>query len=62
MDENNVYGTAPLEEAPAETAAVLGAAVARDERTAIINIGGVDFELMLTTKATKTIGKRDGGL
>mgnify|MGYP003623500488 CR=1 FL=1 len=62
MDENNVYGTAPLEEAPAETAAVLGAAVARDERTAIINIGGVDFELMLTTKATKEIGKRYGGL
>lgn len=41
---------------------ILENAVPRDERTAIINIGGMDFELMLTTRATKEIGKRYGGL
>jgi len=33
-----------------------------DDRSAVINIGGVDFELVLTTKATKEISKRYGGL
>jgi hypothetical protein len=32
------------------------------ERTAAINIGGQDFELVLTTRATKEIAKRYGGL
>jgi hypothetical protein len=32
------------------------------DRTASINIGGTDFELVLTTKATKEIAKRYGGL
>ena len=32
------------------------------ERSAVINIGGVDFELVLTTLATKQIAKRYGGL
>ena len=33
-----------------------------DERSAVINIGGMDFELMLTTRATKEIARRYGGL
>jgi hypothetical protein len=33
-----------------------------DERSAVINIGGVDFELILTTRATKEIARRYGGL
>ncbi|GHV05948.1 hypothetical protein FACS1894217_03710 [Clostridia bacterium] len=33
-----------------------------DDRSAIINIGGVDYELILTTKATKAIAARYGGL
>jgi len=33
-----------------------------NERSAIINIGGEDYELVLTTKATKEIAKRYGGL
>ena len=33
-----------------------------DDRTAIINIGGEGYRLVLTTKATKEIGKRYGGL
>lgn len=33
-----------------------------NDRAANINIGGMDFELILTTKATKEIGKRYGGL
>lgn len=33
-----------------------------DERTAVINIGGEEYELLLTTKATKEIAKRYGGL
>jgi len=33
-----------------------------DERSAVINIGGEEFELLLTTKATKEIAKRYGGL
>ena len=32
------------------------------ERSAKINIGGVDFELILTTRATKEIARRYGGL
>lgn len=34
----------------------------RDERSAIINIGGTEFELILTTRATKEIARRYGGL
>ena len=33
-----------------------------DERSAIITIGGKDYEMILTTKATKEIAKRYGGL
>jgi hypothetical protein len=33
-----------------------------DERSAVINIGGDDYELVLTTKATKAIAGRYGGL
>ena len=33
-----------------------------DERTAMIKIGGQDYELLLTTRATKMIAKRYGGL
>lgn len=33
-----------------------------DERGAKINIGGEEYELILTTKATKEIAKRYGGL
>lgn len=33
-----------------------------NERSAVINIGGSDFELILTTRATKEIAKRYGGL
>jgi len=33
-----------------------------DERSAIINIGGQEYELLLTTRATKQIAKRYGGL
>jgi hypothetical protein len=33
-----------------------------DERSTAISIGGRDFELLLTTKATKEIAKRYGGL
>jgi hypothetical protein len=33
-----------------------------NDRSAKINIGGVDFELILTTRATKEIAKRYGGL
>ena len=33
-----------------------------DERSAVITIGGSDYELLLTTRATKTIAKRYGGL
>lgn len=33
-----------------------------NERTANINIGGEEYELILTTKATKAIAKRYGGL
>jgi len=32
------------------------------ERSALINIGGQKYELILTTKATKEIAKRYGGL
>jgi hypothetical protein len=34
----------------------------RNERSAIIDIGGTEFELILTTRATKEIAKRYGGL
>jgi len=33
-----------------------------NERKAMINIGGTDYELILTTRATKEIAKRYGGL
>ena len=33
-----------------------------DERSAVVNIGGDDYEMILTTKATKVIAKRYGGL
>ena len=33
-----------------------------DDRSAVVNIGGVDYELILTTRATKQIGQRYGGL
>lgn len=36
--------------------------IPNNERSAIINIGGMDFELMLTTRATKEIARRYGGL
>ena len=35
---------------------------ASDERSAVIEIGGQDYKLILTTKATKEIAKRYGGL
>lgn len=36
--------------------------VASDERSTTINIGGEEFKLILTTKATKEIAVRYGGL
>ena len=33
-----------------------------NERSAVINIGGKDYELILTTRATKAIAGRYGGL
>ena len=33
-----------------------------NERSAVINVGGTDYELILTTKATKEIAGRYGGL
>lgn len=33
-----------------------------DERSAFINIGGTEYELVLTTRATKAIAGRYGGL
>ena len=33
-----------------------------DERSAVVIIGGQEYEMLLTTKATKEIGKRYGGL
>ena len=33
-----------------------------DERSTKINIGGKEYEMLLTTKATKEIAKRYGGL
>lgn len=33
-----------------------------NERTAVINIGGTEYELVLTTRATKEIAGRYGGL
>lgn len=33
-----------------------------NERSAVINIGGDEYEMVLTTKATKTIAARYGGL
>ncbi|CAI9390203.1 MULTISPECIES: hypothetical protein [Bacillaceae] len=35
---------------------------AADERSAVIEIGGQEYKLILTTKATKGIAKRYGGL
>ena len=33
-----------------------------NDRSAVINVGGEDYELLLTTKATKAIAGRYGGL
>ena len=33
-----------------------------DERASVVNIGGVEYEMLLTTRATKEIAKRYGGL
>ena len=33
-----------------------------EERSAVINIGGMEYTLILTTRATKEIAKRYGGL
>ena len=33
-----------------------------DERTAVVNIGGTEYEMLLTTRATKEIAGRYGGL
>ena len=33
-----------------------------NERAAVIKIGGKDYELVLTTRATKEIARRYGGL
>ena len=33
-----------------------------DDRSAVISIGGIEYEMILTTRATKEIGKRHGGL
>ena len=33
-----------------------------DERSSVISIGGQDYELLLSTRATKQIAKRYGGL
>jgi hypothetical protein len=33
-----------------------------DERSAVINISGTEYELLLTTRATKEIAKKYGGL
>ena len=33
-----------------------------NERSALINIGGKEYEMLLTTRATKEIAKRYGGL
>lgn len=37
-------------------------AVTGDERAAVIDIGGSKYEMILTTRATKEIAKRYGGL
>ena len=33
-----------------------------NDRSAVVNIGGTEYEMILTTRATKEIGKRYGGL
>ena len=33
-----------------------------DERSAVVNIGGTEYEMLLTTRATKEIAGRYGGL
>ena len=33
-----------------------------NERTALVSIGGEEFEMLLTTRATKEVAKRYGGL
>ena len=33
-----------------------------EDRSAVVTIGGEEYELLLTTRATKLIGKRYGGL
>lgn len=41
---------------------VLEIDVAAEERSAVIEVGGAEYKLILTTKATKEIAKRYGGL
>ena len=36
--------------------------MADNDRSAVINIGGADYELILTTRATKSIAAKYGGL
>ena len=36
--------------------------MANNERSAVLNIGGTDYELVLSTQATKKIAARYGGL
>jgi len=33
-----------------------------DDRSAVVNIGGEEYEMLLTTRATREIGKKYGGL
>lgn len=63
--EDKVFDTTAAETAggtPTAGAAAQEIAAGLNERSAIIDIGGEEFELMLTTRATKEIGKRYGGL
>ena len=63
--EDKVFDTTAAETAggtPTAGAAAQEIPAGLNERSAIIDIGGEEFELMLTTRATKEIGKRYGGL
>ena len=63
--EDKVFDTTAAETAggtPTAGAAAQEIAAGLNECSAIIDIGGEEFELMLTTRATKEIGKRYGGL
>ena len=33
-----------------------------DERASVVNIGSIEYEMLLTTRATKEIARRCGGL